>query len=172
MTKAALISERDGAVIQRFTLGERAIRVATPDGETVSPAYVGWVSPDKAYRIVEVIEVGFNSPGEYYTEAGIEEVRDGDTLTRTKTWVEWSAQEIADHEEAQAEKRASRLDNAEDIFVAVALVFNDRINAIFSAANQASNLADFKSRMNTIAQAGGSMTASELRAEVKRRVKG
>lgn len=172
MTKAALILTSNDTIIRRFTLDPaRPVRIAVDGGITISPAYIGWQSEDGVWRIVEIVEEGLEIPGEYFSKGEIAQSRDGDVITLTQRWTAWTQEEIDAYKAARAESIASRLDNAQDILRAVALIFNQRINAIFNAAANATSLADFKSRMATVAVAGGSMAPDELRAEVLKMVK-
>lgn len=172
MIKAALIRTSDDTIVRRFTIDpDRPIRIEVEGGITISPAYVGWQSEDGLWRIVEIIEAAFEQPGEYYTRGEIVRAWSGDKIVLTQQWAVWTQEEIDAYEAERAESIAARLDNAQDIVRAVALIFNQRINAIFNAAANATSLADFKSRMATVAVAGGSMAPDELRAKVLKMVK-
>lgn len=154
--KGALVRISDGAIVKA---GDLPFTHVLADGGTALLTAVGQEVPAHApaYRLYLYIEAAFDRPGEHFTQGADVETRDADTITVTRQWTPWTAQEIAAAVAARRDSVASRFDNVEDIERAAVLVLADELNrhsarlaAILQAAADASSLATFKTAMAQI----------------------
>lgn len=174
--RAALIEIVGGAVV---AVRDLPFKWELKDGGTALLEKIGQEVPDHApaYRVVRRVEVNFDRPGTYYAQGADVETRDGDTITVTRQWRQFTAQEIA---EADAALRdfvvAGKFDNVDGIGRAAVLVILDELNlhstrlaAILQAAADATSLADFKARMAQI-QPIAQRTPAQIRTAIRNKL--
>lgn len=80
-----------------------------PNGDVVAPPYLGLEHSGR--RLVEIVEQGGDSPGEFYRRNGEDRSLAGNTLTITYLWQEWTQAEkdaeIARRAEAETDSIVS-----------------------------------------------------------------
>jgi hypothetical protein len=145
-----------GQIVQRFPTIPASLEVLV-DGHkrrVVSPVKVG--DEGLGHRFIEVEEVGFARPGQYFHQ-GADTVtgRVGNKVTMTRQWTPWTQAEI--DEQQRLDTIATDATRTDSAIRAAMLVILDEFNrhsasqrAILDAANKATSLADFKSRMDLI----------------------
>lgn len=142
-----------------------------PDGRRViSPVQVG--DEGLGCRLIQVNEVDFNQPGQFYTKGEDTTTRVGNVVTITRSWTPWTQAEIDAWHVSRREEIVSQIDNVDDVVRAAVLVIMDELNrhsakldAVLGAAAGASSLASFKTAMG---QVGGipQRSGADLRAAI------
>lgn len=116
--KAALVRLSDNSIHERFVLDpERPKRITVPGGLTISPAYLGWTSPNGVWKIM-ALEEHPPRPGKAFSPREIERSVSGDTLTLTYLWTPPSEAELTSRTEADADRKV--LDRLPKILFALA----------------------------------------------------
>lgn len=172
---AALISIETGDIV---VIGTLPFTHELPDGGLSLLEEVGQEVPAHAvtYRVMEYERVDFDRPGVYYTQGEDIETRDGDVITVTRQWTEWTAQEIDAFHASRRDDIADQFDDIDDVTRAAALVIMDELNrsaaltsGILQAVAAASTLATLKSGialLQPIAQRTPSQIKTAIRAKL------
>lgn len=121
----------------------------------VSPVKVG--DEGLGYRFIEIVEVGFEQPGQFFRVTEDVETREGNVVTITRHWEAWPQEEIDAYENARLDDIASQIMAVDAPVRAALLVVLDEFNrhsvmlrAIQQAGANATSLANFRSAMAAI----------------------
>lgn len=163
----------DGAIVRRFGALPKAFDL--PDGRrVVAPVKVG--DEGLGHRFIQIDEVDFAAPSQFYTQGEDVTSRQGAVVTVTRSWAAWSAAEIAAWHEARRDAIAAQMDAVDDVVRAAVLVIMDELNrhsmkldAVLAAAAGASSLASFKTAMAAI-QPIPQRTAADLKAAIRQKL--
>lgn len=135
-----------------------------PRGRLTS-AYAGW--EDAEFRLVQVVRVGFASPGFYFHQgADVVGVPGADSVTVTRQWMAWTQEEIDAHVGEQKQAALAALDDVNDAVRQALIILLQRQNAIISAINDGGSLPAIKAALPAV------QTPTELRDAVLARLGG
>lgn len=170
--RAALIEIAGGAIL---AIGDLPFTHVLPDGGKALLTDIGQEVPahNTIFRVVEYLEVDFDRPGTFYTQAADVLVREGDLITVTRGWTAWTQQAIDTFEAARRDDIIAAFDTVDDISRAAALVTLDELNrhatltaAILQAVADATTLANLKSGMALI-EPIAQRTPAQIKAAIR-----
>ncbi len=149
--------------IENIATGERIRQFGSlpkafdlPDGRRiVAPVAVG--DEGLGHRMIEIVEVGFGSPGQFFHQGADTETRVGHVVTITRAWTPWSQAEINAYETGRLDSIAASIVAVDDPVRAALLVVMDELNrhsvvhrAILAAAASGGTYAAFRTAMGAI----------------------
>jgi len=177
VTRYAIEKIDTGQIVKRYNTIPRSFEV-TINGRNrriISPVKVG--DEGLGYRFIEIVEVDFMQPGQFYHKGETVTTRtDTDTITVTQNWTPWTQVEIDAWNVSRLDETANVMDQIEDVTRAAVLVIMDELNlhstrmaAIIEAGANASSLANFRSAMQSI-QPIPQRTAAQLKTAIRNKL--
>lgn len=128
------------------------------DGHTrriVAPVAVG--DEGFGHRFVEIVEVDFARPGQFFHQGEDTPTRDGNVITVTRHWTPWTQEEIDAFHVARRDEIAAQIEDVDDVVRAAVLVIMDELNlhsqkltALGQAIVNGSTLAAIKTAVQAI----------------------
>ena len=162
-----------GEIVKRFGSLPKSFEVEI-DGHlrrVIAPVAVG--DEGLGHRFIEVVQVGFDQPGTYFTKGTLVVTREGNVRTETQEWTAWTQQEIDAFEAVALDAKAASFDVVGSDTRALALMVleesnlhAERITAILDAIDGASSLAQVKTAIALIPDVP-QRTSAQLRAAFK-----
>tara|TARA_R110000772_G_scaffold99174_1_gene198763 strand:- start:38145 stop:38606 length:462 start_codon:yes stop_codon:yes gene_type:complete len=124
----AIIKLSDESIFRRFAALPKNLQIGTR--RIVAPVNVGdeGTIQGETYRMVEIVEIGFDRPGPYFDRSIDTPVLTGNTLTITRTWNAWDQPTIDAYEATQLEAKAGRFDQVGSDTRALAIIMMSEIN--------------------------------------------
>tara|TARA_R110000772_G_scaffold99174_1_gene198767 strand:- start:40608 stop:41051 length:444 start_codon:yes stop_codon:yes gene_type:complete len=97
----AIIKVSDESIVREFPSIPKAFQIG--NRRIVAPVSVGneGIIDGETYRFVELVRVGWNRPGPYYTQGTDTPILTSTSMTITRQWTVWTQQEIDDYLAAQ-----------------------------------------------------------------------